>query len=209
MKYKTRRRKPNRRQSLLKQLIFIFLVILGILVYNRNFNNQVEKPSEAQLQEINEHKFIKEIAPLAQKSQKESQVLASITIAQACLESNFGKSELASKYHNLFGVKASGDVPKVSLETQEYENGQWITIQGVFRVYPNFADSVSAHTQLFLYGTTWNSKQYASVLSATDYKTAAKAVQNSGYATDPTYADKLINMIETYHLNQYDKSSSI
>ncbi|MFR0821109.1 MAG: N-acetyl-muramidase, partial [Lactococcus lactis] len=35
------------------------------------------------------------------------------------------------------------------------------------------------------------------------------AVQNSGYATDPTYADKLINMIETYHLNQYDKSSSI
>ncbi|KSU24720.1 N-acetylmuramoyl-L-alanine amidase [Lactococcus lactis subsp. lactis] len=41
MKYKTRRRKPNRRQSLLKQLIFIFLVILGILVYNKIFN----KPS--------------------------------------------------------------------------------------------------------------------------------------------------------------------
>lgn len=37
-------------------------------------------------------------------------------------------------------------------------------------------------------------------------KLLAKAVQNSGYATDPTYADKLINMIETYHLNQYDKS---
>ncbi len=129
MKYKTRRRKPNRRQSLLKQLIFIFLVILGILVYNKIFNNQAQKPSEAQLQEINEHKFIKEIAPLAQKSQKESQVLASITIAQACLESNFGKSELASKYHNLFGVKASGDVPKVSLATQEYENGQWVTVQ--------------------------------------------------------------------------------
>ena len=106
-------------------------------------------------------------------------------------------------------MKASGNVPKVSLETQEYENGQWITIQGVFRVYPNYADSVSAHTQLFLYGTTWNAKQYASVLSATDYKTAAKTVQSSGYATDPTYADKLINMIETYHLNQYDKSSTI
>ena len=149
MKYKTRRRKPNRRQSLLKQLIFIFLVILGILVYNKIFNNQAQKPSEAQLQEINEHKFIKEIAPLAQKSQKESQVLASITIAQACLESNFGKSELARKYHNLFGVKASGDVPKVSLATQEYENGQWVTVQGVFRVYPNFADSVSAHTPSF------------------------------------------------------------
>ena len=134
MKYKTRRRKPNRRQSLLKQLIFIFLIILGIFAYNRIFNNQVVKPSEAQLEEIREHKFIKEIAPLAQKSQKESQVLASITIAQAYLESNFGKSELASKYHNLFGVKASGNVPKVSLETQEYENGQWITIQGVFRV---------------------------------------------------------------------------
>ena len=70
MKYKTRRRKPNRRQSLLKQLIFIFLFILGIFAYNRNFNNQVEKPSEAQLEEIREHKFIKEIAPLAQNHKK-------------------------------------------------------------------------------------------------------------------------------------------
>ena len=71
MKYKTRRRKPNRRQSLLKQLIFIFLVILGILVYNKIFNNQAQKPSEAQLQEINEHKFIKEIDKAVEGKSKE------------------------------------------------------------------------------------------------------------------------------------------
>ena len=206
MKYKTRRRKSNQGSSLFKQFLLILLVIIGIFTYNKVFIGQGEskKLSETQLQEINNQKFIKEIAPLAQKAQKESQVLSSITIAQACLESNFGRSELASKYHNLFGVKAAGNVPKVSLATQEYVNGQWVTVQGTFRIYSSFEDSVSAHSQLFLYGTTWNAKQYASVLAAPDYKTAAKAVQASGYATDPTYADKLINMIETYHLNQYD-----
>jgi mannosyl-glycoprotein endo-beta-N-acetylglucosaminidase len=60
------------------------------------------------------------------------------------------------------------------------------------------------HTQLFVNGTDWNAKQYADVLAATDYKTAAKALQSSGYATDPDYADKIINVIETYNLEQYD-----
>ena len=121
------------------------------------------------------------------------------------------KANLQVNIITFLGVKASDDVPKVSLATQEYENGQWVTVQGVFRVYPNFADSVSAHTQLFLYGTTWNSKQYASVLSATDYKTAAKPVQNFWLmpTRPPLMLTNFINMIETYHLNQYDKSSSI
>ncbi|MCL2676573.1 MAG: glycoside hydrolase family 73 protein [Streptococcaceae bacterium] len=156
-------------------------------------------------QSIIEHNFIAEIAPLAQSAESKYGILSSITLAQACLESDFGQSGLSAKYHNIFGIKAYGDVPTVTLNTQEFENGQWITIKGQFRVYDSYEQSVMGHSMLFTEGTTWNPNQYASVLNAKDYKTAAHAVQNSGYATDPDYATKLITLIEKYHLNQYDK----
>ena len=59
--------------------------------------------------------------------------------------------------------------------------------------------------KLLAQGTTWNPQQYQHVVAATNYKTAAAALQQDGYATDPTYAQKLINVIETYKLNQYDQ----
>lgn len=60
------------------------------------------------------------------------------------------------------------------------------------------------HTLLFVNGTDWNSDLYKNVLSATNYQEAATALQTAGYATDPDYAQKVINVIETYQLNQYD-----
>jgi mannosyl-glycoprotein endo-beta-N-acetylglucosaminidase len=158
----------------------------------------------SQIQTITQYNFIREIAPFAQIAQRNYHILPSITLAQACLESNFGQSLLASKYHNLFGIKAYGDVPTINLDTQEYENNQWITISGQFRVYPNDEQSVMGHSRLIANGTTWNPDQYVTVLAATDYKVAANALQTSGYATDPGYANKLIQMIQTYHLDAYD-----
>lgn len=140
-------------------------------------------------QEI-EAQFIKKMVPLAQAAYHKSGVLPSIVIAQASLESNFGQSKLASQYHNLFGIKAYGNVPSVNLETQEYVSGQWLTISGKFRTYASDVESVDAHTTLMTKGTSWNSKQYASVIAAKDYKSAANALYASGYATDPTYAQK-------------------
>jgi flagellum-specific peptidoglycan hydrolase FlgJ len=155
--------------------------------------------------EATTHKdFIAQLAPHAKELQTGYGVLPSITLGQAILESNWGKSELAKKYHNLFGIKAASNQKKVTLDTKEYSNEQWITIKGDFRVYDTWAESMDDHTQLFVNGTDWNAKQYADVLAATDYKTAAKALQSSGYATDPDYADKIINVIETYNLEQYD-----
>ena len=207
MKTSKRRRFKRRRLRLFPKLLFLVLLIFGIFFYRNIEANNSASPAVLAEQQKNmlQYNFIREIAPFAQKNAQENHVLASIILAQACLESDFGQSTLASKYHNLFGIKSYGDVPTVSLDTQEYENSQWITIKGNFRVYPDFESSVNAHTQLFLNGTTWNPNQYASVLAATDYKTAALAVQNSGYATDPTYAEKLIQMIETYRLNAYDQ----
>ena len=207
MKNKSRRRRKTSRVSALSKIILILALSWLALTYGKSITDRTvsDSKSAAEVKQMVQYNFIRDIAPLAQKTQQEYNILASVTIAQACLESNFGQSTLASEYHNLFGVKASGDVPTVTLDTQEYENDRWVTIQGQFRVYKSYQAAVEAHSKLFVEGTTWNPNQYASVLTASDYTSAAKAIQTSGYATDPTYADKLIEMIETYQLENYDK----
>ena len=132
-------------------------------------------------------------------------VLPSISLAQAILESDWGESGLSKDYYNLYGMKAGSAEPSVQLETSEFINGQWITIMAPFRVYNSWAESVEAHAKLLTYGVDWNPKLYEPVLKAKNYKEAAHALQKAGYATDPTYAQKSITVIETYHLSQYDQ----
>ncbi len=147
--------------------------------------------------------FIRALVPVAQEQQRKHHVFSSITLAQAALESDWGRSKLSSKYNNLFGVKSSQS-NSVLLTTQEYVNGQWITVKARFATYDSWDDSVRAHTQLFLNGTKWDKEHYRPVLEASDYRQAAQALQDRGYATDPGYAQKLISLIEEYDLNQYD-----
>jgi len=207
----TKQKRKNKHSLKFLLVILQVLVVLGVLGglmaarVDDTTDNLTDAGLKDQLTTMTEYGFIQDIGPLAQKAYQKYKILPSLTLAQAILESDFGQSGLAAKYHNLFGVKAYGNVPTVSLDTQEFENGQWITIKGQFRVYDNWQDSVNGHSQLFVEGTTWNPKQYASVLAAKDYKTAAKAVQTSGYATDPDYSTKLISIIEKYKLNSYDK----
>lgn len=61
------------------------------------------------------------------------------------------------------------------------------------------------HAQLFVRGTSWNKKKYKPVLEAGNYKEAATALQTSGYATDPDYADKISAIVEKYDLDEYDE----
>jgi flagellum-specific peptidoglycan hydrolase FlgJ len=63
------------------------------------------------------------------------------------------------------------------------------------------------HTQLFVQGVDWNPALYERVLTAANYQEAAQALQDAGYATDPTYAQKIIHVIETYQLDKYDQRS--
>lgn len=92
----------------------------------------------------------------------------------------------------------------MNLETKEYINEEWIVIQGDFRVYDTWEESMDDHTRLFVNGVTWNPRLYENVLLAKNYKEAAQALQDAGYATDPTYAEKVIHVIESYDLNKYD-----
>ncbi|QGQ95908.1 hypothetical protein EHS13_13990 [Paenibacillus psychroresistens] len=141
--------------------------------------------------------FISLMVPLAIADQKRTTVLASITIAQSILESASGAS---APGNNLFGIKGKGQ----ELDTKEFINGEGVTIKDGFRVYNSWSESVSDHSRFLVENTRYAKAGFFERCKALDYKGAAHALQNAGYATDPRYADKLIVIIEQYKLHPYD-----
>ena len=182
-------------------VVLVLIAICSVIIMGTlQFQETRKDPTE-----IAHQQFIQNLVPSSQKAYQLYQVLPSISLAQAILESDWGESGLSQNYYNLYGVKAGVAEPSVQLETSEYIDGKWITIMAPFRVYNSWAESVEAHAKLLTYGVDWNPKLYEPVLKAKNYKEAAHALQKAGYATDPTYAQKIIQVIETYHLAQYDQ----
>lgn len=129
-------------------------------------------------------------------------VLASMTIAQAILESGWGKSGLAIGGCNLFGIKAtSAWQGKVySTETNEcYDGVNLVRVDACFKAYSNWGESIADHSALIT-----KSARYAKVVGETNYKVACQEIKNAGYATDPAYPAKLITLIEQHKLYEYD-----
>ena len=188
-------------------ILVIIVVFLGVYaghhfyrIWNQQRIEQQAQERDRQAKEL----FIKQVAPEAQAMQNTYHVYASITIAQAILESQWGTSKLAAQYHNLFGIKGTGPNSQ-ELTTKEYINGKWIVTKGRFRVYDSWSDSIKDHTRLMMTGTDTNKQNYDRVVRANNYQEAARALQDSGYATDPDYAQKLISVIKTYKLYNYDE----
>lgn len=200
-KWKKQKRKNIRWPAVVAGVAVILLAFVFSLKNLSSPFTDNQQENEAQ----SHQQFIERLVPHAQELQDGYGVIPSIILGQAILESNWGKSTLASKYNNLFGIKAYGDQKKVSLETKEFVNEEWITIQGDFKVYDSWEQSMDDHTQLFVQGVDWNPALYEKVITATNYQEAAQALQDAGYATDPGYAQKIIQVIETYQLNQYDR----
>lgn len=150
--------------------------------------------------------FIERVGALAVADMKKSGVLASLTIAQAILESGWGKSGLTVKANALFGIKAgtSWKGKVYSAQTQEcFDGATFTTITALFRAYESWAESVADHSALLT-----GAARYKAVIGERDYKTACRAIHAAGYATDPQYADKLIQIIESYSLTAYDGAGS-
>ena len=135
-----------------------------------------------------------------------TKILPSVIVAQAILESARGTSELARKANNLFGIKGNYNGQSYTVKTKEYLNGKWTTVNAAFKKYPSYRESIIDHGNFFT-STPWCTQNYQRVLNAKDYKTQAKALQACGYATDPQYANKLINLIETNNLSSLDGSN--
>lgn len=185
-KWKKQKRKNIRWPAVVAGVAVILLAFVFSLKNLSSPFTDNQQENEAQ----SHQQFIERLVPHAQELQDGYGVLPSIILGQAILESNWGKSTLASKYNNLFGIKAYGDQKKVSLETKEFVNEEWITIQGDFKVYDSWEQSMDDHTQLFVQGVDWNPALYEKVITATNYQEAAQALQDAGYATTPVMRKK-------------------
>ncbi|MDQ0270571.1 glucosaminidase domain-containing protein [Cytobacillus purgationiresistens] len=148
--------------------------------------------------------FMAEIVPKATKVAHEYGILASLIIAQAIHESNWGKSKLATEGYNLFGIKGAYDGQSIVMKTWEVREGKNVHVDAPFRKYPSWYESMQDLANLYVNGVSWDRNKYKVIIGKKDYKQAANAVQAAGYATDPDYAKKLINLIENNDLIKYD-----
>lgn len=149
--------------------------------------------------------FINQIAPyIVSEGQKRGYKVFSTVIAQAIIESRYGKSTLSSKYHNYFGLKCGkawllAGKPSISLKTnEEYTIGKLTSITDYFRVYPDMASGVAGYYDFI------SSKRYANLKEATTYRMYAECLKADGYATSSSYVNTLCTTVAQYGLEAYD-----
>ena len=170
----------------------------------KRVNELLAKPQpKPQPQPADHGAFIEKIGKMAAADMAKSGILASLTIAQAILESGWGTSGLTKEANNLFGIKGEYKGNSRTFKTQEWDGSKYITVDAKFRAYPSWAESVADHTDLFN-----RLDRYKNLRGLTDYKLACRYVREDGYATDPHYTDKLIALIEENNLTKWDKVST-
>ena len=163
-----------------KLFLFLFLIFpLGLLA-----------------QRITPEEYIKTYKDIAIREMKTHKIPASITLAQGLLESGAGNSALAREAKNHFGIKChkgwTGDTYTMDDDAKDE----------CFRKYKNAEESFRDHSEFL---TTRSRYSALFDLKITDYKGWAKGLKAAGYATNPKYAQLLIDRIELYDLTQYDK----
>lgn len=171
----------------MKQLKTIFLTIL-CLVLTASHSPAPEKTPQVI--------YIEQFASLAVEEMYRSGIPASITLAQGLLESGYGLSELAVKGNNHFGIKCHNNWTGGRMYYDDDRKGE------CFRKYRSPEDSYRDHSDFLRYRDRYS---FLFDYKITDYKSWANGLKKAGYATDPAYPRKLINLIETYKLYEYDR----
>lgn len=154
---------------------------------------------------MSKNDFIKTIAPIIKKKANErGYKVCSTIIAQAILESGHGKSLLASKYHNYFGMKCGSywKGKSVNLKTKEEYNGKVVNITDNFRVYDSMESGVDGYFDFI------STSRYEKLKLAKDYFEYANFIKDCGYATSSSYVTSLTNLVILYDLTVYDEKVS-
>lgn len=152
----------------------------------------------SQTQNSRYQQYISQYKDCAIEQMLKWKIPASITLAQGLLESGAGQSSLARKANNHFGIKCHGwSGGKTYQDDDERDE--------CFRAYRSAYESYEDHSEFLATG-----QRYRSLfnLKITDYKGWAKGLKAAGYATNPNYANSLINLIELYRLYEYDHAKS-
>lgn len=169
------------RIKILRKSFLLILLMCDALVFAQYSENDI----------LN---YIETYHSLAVKKMKDYGIPASITLAQGILESAAGTSDLAQKANNHFGIKCHSDWNGKTYHKDDDQK------QECFRSYPSVEQSFDDHSAFL------KKDRYADLynLKITDYTSWAKGLKKCGYATDPHYAERLIDLIERYSLNDYD-----
>ena len=147
-----------------------------------------------------EQTFIDVMAEKCRERCLSAHLLPSLCIAQACLESAYGTSELAVQANNLFGIKASNWTGKVyNKTTKEWDGGKYITITAGFRAYDTMVACVEDYIKKL---TTM--PRYANLVGCTDINKACEYIRADGWATSPTYTSSLLAVVKQFNLTRYD-----
>lgn len=137
--------------------------------------------------------FFNNLAPLVVneyiRRQGEYRLYPSTVLAMAALESGYNLNAAS-----LFGIKGEGK----EFDTTECINGSWLNIKASFKMYPSLTASVQGLYDLM------QIERYHSACECTDWEEECRMVQSCGYATDPDYADKLISIVNSYHLTMFN-----
>ena len=168
------------RKDSMKRNVLLFLILLPTLLL---------------AQRITPDEYIQTYKVIAMREMRDHQIPASITLAQGILESGAGNSALAREAKNHFGIKCHRDWTGDTFYADDDEENE------CFRKYTNAEESYRDHSAFLR-----NNKRYASLfeLDITDYEGWAKGLKAAGYATNPKYAQLLIDRIRLYGLPRYD-----
>src|SRR5512133_2598751 len=136
---------------------------------------------------------------IAIREMNRSGVPASITLAQGALESGDGNSRLAKSANNHFGIKCHDDWNGKTIREDDDSRNE------CFRKYPSVDESYKDHSDYLRSKTRY---AFLFDLKVTDYKGWARGLKKAGYATNPSYAESLIKIIEDYNLGMYDRMTA-
>ena len=142
-----------------------------------------------------QQRYIDRWAATAVREMYRSGVPASITLAQGILESRSGLSALAAEGNNHFGIKCHKDWKGKTMRVDDDRKGE------CFRVYDTAEESFRDHSDFLRY---WDRYKFLFDFDTKDYESWAYGLKKAGYATDPSYPEKLIKIIEENELSKYD-----
>lgn len=205
MKRKYKKLQTKVKKQVARALQFIVLLFLSFLLILYFISQPIDsirsRREETQMENTSEEEFLISLTPYAQEVSESHGVRPSVLLAQAALESNWGQSQLAQQSYNYFGIKNKNGR---KYTTQEFRENEWEEINTFFKEYDSPYDSVVDYANLLKNGTSWNEELYQQVIEADSYQAAAYALTEAGYATDPNYAEKIIEIIEQYELDTLD-----
>ncbi|HET8828171.1 MAG TPA: glucosaminidase domain-containing protein [Pelobium sp.] len=167
----------------------------GVHYQNKQIEKNANKQTSGNYTNYTVATYIQRFKGIAITEMNRYGIPASITMAQAILESGIGKSDLAKYANNHFGIKCTSDWPGKGYYKDDDKKDD------CFRVYKNPEESFRDHSEFL------KRKRYAFLfeLDKNDYIGWAKGLKQAGYATNPKYPDLLISLIERYELDQFDR----